>query len=560
MSMGKFKNIVFGWVGFLGVFSLHGAPTFNREIAPIIYAHCSPCHRNSQAAPFDLITFQDVKKHAEQIATVVESGYMPPWLPEQNPAGFKNDRSISSSERAALLEWVSIGAPEGDPQDLASSPKWTVGWAHGVPDLIVKMPLPYLIGPEGPDIYRNFVIPNVVSSNVNVRMVEFRPENPRILHHTFIKVDMTESSLALEKQGGEVGFTGMNSDAIMPTGQFLSWQPGKQPDASAPVWTLKKGSDFLIQTHLTRSGKPEQFQATLGLYFTPEPAETNYVKLFLGSLALKFKAGETNQVVEDSFVLPVSCDVASVLPHAHYLCRKMEANAFTPDGRVIPILTINKWDFNWQGDYQYAAPIHLPQGTVLKIRYTYDNSALNPKNPNNPPIDVYFGPQSKDEMCEFWLQVLIKDATERKVVQEALDVKWKELTQASILQSLARNPADSVALADLGLLKLGNGKIQEAEVLFTRAIRVNSQSEMGHYRLALVYRMTKRYLDANRELRRALAINPSNEKAWGTLGFVEAEMGHAGPATEAFEKALKLDPSDTYAQSALKDLKNFVPN
>lgn len=271
--MEKFRYIAFFGIALMASFSASGAPTFSREIAPIIYSRCSPCHRNGQAAPFELLTFSDVKKHAQQIAKVVESGYMPPWLPEPDPVGFKNDRSLTAEQKPLLVAWIAAGTPEGITQDVPPPPKWTEGWSFGAPDLILRMPKPYLLGAEGPDVYRNFVIPNGIGSNVNIRLVEFRPENKKILHHTFIKEDSTKKSLNLEQQGGEVGFAGMNSDAVMPNGQFLGWQPGKQPEITAPVWTLNQGSDLVIQTHLTRSGKPEQFQASIGLYFTDKPAE-----------------------------------------------------------------------------------------------------------------------------------------------------------------------------------------------------------------------------------------------------------------------------------------------
>lgn len=530
------------------------AATFTRDIAPVLYKRCSPCHHDRQSAPFSLVTYSDVIKHAKQIAEAVNSGLMPPWLPDPNPSGFLNDRSLSASEKALILSWISEGTPEGDPAILPKAPQWPQGWLLGKPDLVLTMPKPFLLGPDGGDVYRNFVIPSGLSSNVNIRAVEFHAGNPKVMHHSFIKVDETHKSAILESMGNGVGFEGMNSGAKMPTGQFLTWQPGKLPVSTGPVWTLSKNSDLVFETHMHRSGKPETVSSSIGLYFTQKSASTNFVKILLGSLALNILAGDTNYVVEDSFVLPTDCDVSSVLPHAHYLCTEMKAWAELPTGTPKQILIIRHWDFNWQGDYQYAAPIPLPKGTKLKIRYTYDNSTNNLKNPNNPPKNVYYGTQSSDEMCEFWIQLVVRDSAHRIAIETAFQQKSKDLLEKSILSKLTRNPGDSQSLSDLGLLRIGDGKYAEAEKLFQRAIQANPDDDTSHYRLGLVYRITNRYSDSDAELLRAVSLNPRNAPAWGNLGYVKAGLGDAEGAKTAFRQALDIDPTDVYAKAALKEL------
>ena len=143
---------------------LQELPTFNRDIAPIIFNNCTGCHRPGEIAPFELVTYKDVHKRAKQIAMVTASRYMPPWLPVSEPGHFMGQRSLSDREIATIKKWVKSGAPEGDPADLPLQPKFKEGWQLGEPDMIVTMPEPYVLAAEGTDVFRNFVIPVPIQS------------------------------------------------------------------------------------------------------------------------------------------------------------------------------------------------------------------------------------------------------------------------------------------------------------------------------------------------------------------------------------------------------------
>jgi hypothetical protein len=385
-----------------------GTITFNKDIAPIIFSRCSPCHHEGQSAPFNLLTYHDVEKRKKQIADLTQRGYMPPWLPEGDYGEFANDRRLTSEEKGLIEQWVQEGAREGLSEELPQLPHWQGNWLLGKPDLVVTMPKPYLLGEQGTDVYRNFVLPVPIQTNRYVRAIELAPGNSKIVHHAFIKVDSTGSSRALEARESEPGFPGMDAPAQMPDGQFLTWQPGKVPLPSPDglAWRLQKGSDLVLQLHMNRTGKPETIQSSVGLYFTDRAPTNSCFKLVLTSIAIDIPAGEQNHVIEDSYVLPLDLDVLAVLPHAHYLAREMRGYAVLPEGVKKPLLLIRKWDFNWQGEYRYAEPVRLPRGTRLCLQFTYDNSTNNVRNPNTPPKRVVDGPQSMDEMCELWFQVL----------------------------------------------------------------------------------------------------------------------------------------------------------
>lgn len=166
------------------------------------------------------------------------------------------------------------------------------------------------------------------------------------------------------------------------------------------AWRLEPGSDLVVQLHLQPTGKPERVQAMVGLFFTDDPPSTTPVRLRLGSETIDIPAGAREYVVSDRYVLPVSVDVAAVQPHAHNLARRMEARATRPDGTTEWLIEIDDWDFRWQDVYRYTNPVRLPKGTIISMRYTYDNSADNVRNPHRPPVPVVWGQNTTDEMGE----------------------------------------------------------------------------------------------------------------------------------------------------------------
>src|SRR5438132_3563234 len=206
-----------------------GTVTFCKDIAPIIFTQCASCHRAGQAGPFELLTYSQVKKHAQDIASVTQSRYMPPWPPEPGFGAFVGERYLTIDQIGLIRQWVGEGSAEGAPADLPAMPKWTEGWQLGEPDLVVQMAQPYTLPASGKDVYRNFVIPIPTTARRYVQAMELRPGN-KSAHHAFMLYDRTRQSRRIDQQDAEPGFPGMSPpvSANTPTGQFVSWQPGKR--------------------------------------------------------------------------------------------------------------------------------------------------------------------------------------------------------------------------------------------------------------------------------------------------------------------------------------------
>jgi len=529
--------------------------TFNKSIAPVIFENCAACHRPNGSGPFPLLSFAEVKKHARQIGEVTQTRYMPPWLPEPGDRKFAGERRLSVQQIGMIQQWLAEGAVEGASEDLPPIPKWREGWQLGTPDLVVTMPKAYALSAAGKDVYRNFVIPIPLSERRFVKAVEFRPGS-RTVHHAFFLFDRTHRVRRLEKEA-EPGFPGMSlpEGAFSPPGQFLGWQPGRLPSVIENMaWTLEPDTDLIFQLHMQPSGKPEPVQASLAFYFTDAPSSRTLVKVGLRNLGIDIPAGARNHVVEDVFTVSADADVLALSPHAHYLGDELQGLATLPDGTKKRLLLIKHWDFKWQNDYRFETPVFLPKGSIVTMRYSFDNSTNNVRNPNHPPKRVQYGLQTTDEMAELWLQLELHNRSDLPVIEKSLFAKAVKQTLAFNAYRLRLNPNDAEAHTRLGEAFFSSGNRIEAFQHFRTAAQLDPNYDEPHYQLGLMFRVDNQLDRARQEFETALRLNPENAKAHGNLGFIFASLGSLAEAESHLQNALELNPSDSIASNALAEV------
>ena len=529
--------------------------TFNQHIAPIILEHCAPCHRKGMSAPFQLLTYEDARRRAKQIKEVTESKYMPPWLPEPVDGGFKHQRGLSDQQIRLIKTWCNTGSKKGDDIEPPSPPDWPGDWQLGEPDLIASMPSAYSLQAEGRDIYRNFVLKVPITKPLYVKELEFHPENARVVHHALIYIDSTRQSQRRDNADPKPGFGGMRvpMSAGMPEGQFLSWQPGKiysKSDNSVP-WMLQPGTDLVIQVHMNPTGKIEDFSCSVGLHFSEIPPSSIPYKIKLTSLAIDIPSETSFYRVKDSMRLPVDVQLTRILPHAHYLCKRMEGYAILPDGIKKRLILIKNWDFNWQGDYIYETPIKLPKGTVLHMDYTYDNSTGNLANPHSPPKKVTYGPESSDEMAELWFQFLLNSLEDRKKFKEEVRLKNKQVLLQFGQSTLGRETNDPDLLLITAQAHLAAGDQRAAFRTFSRVVRLDPKRFDAWFNLGTMLRSSGQDDAAKQAFGNVIRIDPNDAEAYGSLGIIFQEEGKLEPAEKCFRAALRLNPTDQVAANAL---------
>jgi mono/diheme cytochrome c family protein len=384
------------------------SPTFDKDIAPILYQNCAGCHRPGEVAPFSLLTYNDAAKRASLIATVTAKHYMPPWKAEPGYGHFEDERRLTDSQIATIAEWARNGAPEGDPRLKPAVPQFASGWQAGRPDAVLTMLQPFQIPADGPDVFQCFVIPLNFTADQYVRTVEFHPGNPRVVHHALFFLDANGEAGKLDSATREPGYRCFGGPQVEVSGALGGWAPGAipRPLPNGVAHAVKQGTDLVIQIHYHPSGKPETDQSSIGLTFGEKPTK-GLAGMIAGTRLIDLPPGDPHKEVTDSIWVPEDVDLIGITPHAHLLCKEMKVDAKLPDGKTEPLIWISDWDFNWQGQYRYAEPVRLPKGTRIEMKYVYDNSEANPHNPSNPPRRVTFGEQTTDEMALLFLQVTL---------------------------------------------------------------------------------------------------------------------------------------------------------
>jgi hypothetical protein len=409
----------------LAALSAHAAgertPTFNQDVAPLLYRECAPCHHPGEVAPFSLLTYEDAAKRAGQIHRVTASHYMPPWKPEPGYATFRDARHLTDAEIQLLDAWSLAGAPKGDGAP-PPAPAFSDTWQGGTPDTVVRLAEAFPVPADGPDVYRCFVIPLNWSEDRWVNRVEFRPGARQVVHHALFFLDTTGKARKLDAEDPGPGYRRFSGVGFIPAGGLGGWAPGANvrqlPDGVG--YFVPKGADLVIQMHYHPDGKKELDQPSLGITFMKEPPPKRFQSFAVLQPSIDIPAGAKDYVARQTFKTPIALDLLGVTPHMHWIGHSMKLWATLPDGSFQNLIYIRDWDFNWQGQYLYETPIKLPQGTTVSLEAHYDNSAGNPRNPADPPHAVTWGEQTTDEMCAAFLNYATDHPDDRKTLYRSM--------------------------------------------------------------------------------------------------------------------------------------------
>lgn len=547
--------------------------TYSGKIAPILYRSCTSCHHPGGSGPFSLMTYADAKRWSGPMKDVTASRYMPPWLPEPGHGEFAGSRRLPDEDVALIRRWVDGGMPEGDAKEAPKPPVYASEWMLGTPDLVLEVDSPMEVPAEGTDLFRNFVLPVPITETRWVRAMEIKPGSQGVVHHANVLIDRTASLRRTHPADWKQGVSGMDvmldaGDRFDPDGHFLEWKPDSTALVEQPgmPWRLDPGNDLVLNEHLKPTGRTEAVRARIGLYWAKDPAAKLPILVQLEhDAALDIPAGAKAFTVEDQMGMPVDVDALAIYPHAHYLGKRMEGWAVLPDGRREDLVLIANWDIDRQAIYRFQRPVFLPSGTVVHMRYTYDNSAANPHNPSSPPVRVRGGNRSADEMGHLWLQLLPRGEGDRRgpVLQAWMEARLKkdpnDPTALFNLASLAMNrgqPARAVELYEralaarpdsvqtevaLGTALVQTGDWQRARQRFQAAVEQDGTYADARYDLGAMDLLHEEFTDAERQFRALVAADADDVAARNGLGSALLGAGRTDEARVEFSAALKLD-------------------
>ena len=385
------------------------APTFTKDVAVILQSKCQNCHRRHQVGPFALETYEQARKRSHDIAAVTEERSMPPWKP--TGAMFprlKHDQSLTRAEIGVLTAWAEAGAPRGDLKDLPPPPTFAKGWKLGPPDVILEPSEGFPVPASGPDEYRCFVLPTNLARDRYLEAVDYAPGERGAVHHLIAYIDTTGHGRQLDVDSPGPGYSAASGPGVAAA-ELSFWTAGSQPHRlhDGIGIHLPGQSDIILQVHYHPNGKAGNDKTRVGLYFARKPVKQALHWNNASSYNFQLPAGDANVEVKASWFVPVDVEALAVSPHMHMLGHDMHMSVRLPNGRTENLIEIADWDPSWQTAYYFQKPISLYAGSVVNVVAHFDNSA-HPRNPNQPPKLVKFGPNADDEMCVGYIAVVKK--------------------------------------------------------------------------------------------------------------------------------------------------------
>lgn len=417
------------------------APTFNQDVAPIVYANCVTCHRPGEVAPMSLLTYASARPYAQSIKAKLLGHEMPPWYADPRYGEFSNKPKITDAQINTIIAWADAGAPEGagaPPPPPSFRDDWTA-LMNRPPDQIIDSPVEFEVPARGEVPTFTVWVKLPFGDDRFVEALQLLPTNRRVVHHSSLSLADLPPKTKLGRgeafPGGPVvdgipvtsdgrSYTAMSGDEFgypllfyVPGGGVLRFPQGIAKRLTA-------GKYLSWGMHLVSDGQPERVKLRLGLWFAKrgvnhevETYTVNDKRIVDGhEIPLdargrttpppKIPAGDGTYTITGSLTFPDAVTIYSAWPHMHFRGKDMTFIVRYPNGKEETILSVPNYNPHWQITYEFAKPLKIPARSTMRAVAHYDNSAANRNNPN-PAEDVVWGPQSTNEMFLPFLEVSV---------------------------------------------------------------------------------------------------------------------------------------------------------
>ena len=397
--------------------------TYHSKVSGIITKHCTTCHFENGYSPFSLETYSDVSKRADFILHVLENKIMPPWTADTNYRSYINQNVMSTEEIRVIKDWVNLGKPEGTEAKIevkktrvssGFDTTWSFGMERKYDDVEINK-----------DIFKRFYIKTTINRDIYASRFEFKPGNNRIVHHSEVFIDTTNPTLPdFSIQGSDIiegqKYEERNQD-LSNFNYMTGWLPGEMyeefPDGIYA--RIPKGSAMYFLIHYAPTPILESDSSSFNIHENIDEGE----KRFYSTIDLHGHSdlvGKSFSIPPDSVItlhsikkVTEKVSAFSLLVHAHHLAKSVLAYIITPESDTLPLIKIPEWNFNWQFIYKFEKFEIIPAGSVVHYYVTYDNTAENPENPNNPPKKIRYSFDADQEMMELFIYAVpYKDGDE----------------------------------------------------------------------------------------------------------------------------------------------------
>lgn len=414
-----------------------GEVTFTEHVAPVLYGNCTICHRPGGSAHFSLVTYEDARKYGVANAYVTQQRIMPPWPADPHYTQFAGQRVLTDKDIATLDKWVKDGMPQGPADKLPPLPAYPTGSDIGTPHLRLAIQ-PYILPAESPDKFLLVKVPFELPADTFVSLIEFMPGRSNVVHHVngdVVKydeakkadvfagvqiVDMAGDTSTLMQAYQKLSLP--NDDGSYPTLQksVVNYLPGvfgqRYPDGIGGYRLKRKGAFLLNDLHYGfNNGEAVTDSSYINIFFSPVPPGRPVQEFQLGTLGvapvqpdMMIQPGAVKHVYS-RFVVPADISILTVNPHMHLLGKSFKGYALSPAGDTIRLISIPRWDFNWQYFYTFRKMVKVPRGSTIVAEGIYDNTSRNVNNPFSPPrlvTDQNGSMKATDEMFQFIITYL----------------------------------------------------------------------------------------------------------------------------------------------------------
>lgn len=422
------------------------SPTFYEDISPIIYNHCTSCHRPGEIGPMPLTNISEVTAYGAMIKYVTGIKYMPPWKADPDYRHFLDENVLTDQQIQTIADWYDNGMPPGDPVNEAAMPNFPSGSVLGTPDVVVSMTEAFPHQGTNTDQYQVFILDPQLTQIREIKAIEFRPDNKTICHHAVIAMDTTNQGDVLDAADPNYGYEMYGGFGFDPTEfGFQIWAPGQKPRffPSGMSKLMYPNSKLLVQMHYAPSPVLEYDSSHVNIFFAQSSAPRYVQTVWMSdaNLSVPFEI-PPNQVVSftGEYLVPIDVSLLSIMPHSHLLGKSWEAYAIDPQGDTTKLIKIDEWDFNYQYRYAFDQLVKITAGSTVYVKATYDNTTNNPVNPNNPPQWVYWGDNTADEMFFAFFDYVPYQAGDENL----LNIEEESLTNPSTkIYPIYPNPAVS---------------------------------------------------------------------------------------------------------------------
>ena len=445
LSLGKVQLsviIMLLAISYSAIVSCKNTPsyTYSKNVAPIIYENCTPCHRSGGAAPFSLTNYQQVNRKKNTIIDVTQSGLMPPWPADREYSHFVGERFLTETQKQLLKDWVSQGAIEGDSADLPEFPVYSDVSSIGVPDTTVWFDSIYVDGISR-DRFFIATLPIELSEKKYVRAMEFLPNENNLVHHMNgrllnyeqgKKESITDGNRILNLEVDEAEYIRQfnelklaNDDGSRPEQihSAVNYLPGVQaqlyPEGIGGFTMNKKSILIADDIHFGPIPVGKWDYSRVNIFFSDSPPERPINEVMLGtngaSKIIPPLVIPPNKITKHTSFLTIPEDISilTINPHMHLLGKSFKSYALTPEQDTIRLISIPRWDFRWQYFYTFPKMLKIPKGSTIYVEAEFDNTDQNPNYPYNPPQQISeryefggAGMRTTDEMLQFiitWL-------------------------------------------------------------------------------------------------------------------------------------------------------------